>query len=376
MTEKKNKSDEKESKDVKSPEETKTTSTSRSCGGDCAGGNNIFLWLIIIVAIIGAVIFFQQKKGSSDGESKPVSDRVSEEVSAAALELIEGQLVAPGTEVEIKEVTEESGLYKIELIVADQELTSYFTKDKMKFIPQLIDVKELEEGEKREGGEGQAAPVTEVQAKSDKPEIELFVMSHCPYGTQIEKGILPVLDALGDTVDMSWKFVDYAMHGELEVKEQMRQYCIAQKTPNKINDYLKCFLSGAKGDETEAKACMTKLQINPVVVLQCEKAIDAEYNILALLEDKESWVSDQFPQFNIHKEDNEKYGVQGSPTLVINGEVVQSGRDSASILKVICSAFNEQPEACTKELSNVAPATGFGTGDDTSGTSTEAGCAG
>jgi hypothetical protein len=260
-------------------------------------------------------------------------------------------------------------------VVADQELTSFLTKDKSKFIPQIFDIKELEEAEGTDGEKENVAPATEVQVKSDKPEIELFVMSHCPYGTQMEKGILPVLDTLGDTVDMNWKFVDYAMHGEKEVTEQMRQYCIAQKTPTKIDDYVECFLSGTKGDEAEAKACMAKLQINAVAVSQCEKEIDAKYNILALLDDKSSWVSGQFPQFNIHKEENERYGVKGSPTLVINGELVQAGRDSASLLKVICSAFNEQPEACMKELSSELPSTGFGTGADaTNGASAEAGC--
>lgn len=374
MTEEKSTQEKKEEeKKAEKKDDVKVKSADACCDSESAGGNNIFIWLIIIVAIIGAVIFFQQKKGGNDGEAKPVSEKVSKEVSAAALDLIEGQLVAPGTDVKIKKVTEESGLYKIELTVADQDLTSYLTKDKMKFIPQLIDVKELEE-DKDESKEGQNAPVTEVQTKSDKPEVELFVMSYCPYGTQMEKGILPVLDELGNSIDMKLKFVDYSMHGEKEVKENMRQYCIQKNTPNKLNNYLKCFLAGTSGSEEEAKACMTKLQINSAVVAQCEKTLDAKYGILAALADKSSWVNGQYPPFNVNKEENDKYGVQGSPTLVINGEKIQSGRDSASILKAVCSAFNEQPEACTKELSSVSPAPGFGTGVDASGASTQAGC--
>jgi hypothetical protein len=77
----------------------------------------------------------------------------------------------------------------------------------------------------------------------------------------------------------------------------------------------------------------------------------------------------------VDKEDVEKYGVQGSPTLVINGETVQAGRDSASILAAICSAFNEPPAACKTELSSTPPAPGFGTGkDSTGGASANAGC--
>ena len=33
----------------------------------------------------------------------------------------------------------------------------------------------------------------ECMGKLEKPIVEAFVMSHCPFGTQIEKGMLPVV---------------------------------------------------------------------------------------------------------------------------------------------------------------------------------------
>ncbi|MEN8252260.1 MAG: hypothetical protein ABFQ53_01620, partial [Patescibacteria group bacterium] len=136
-------SEEKKTDEQSAEDKKEDASNKKTCaGGECGEGNNIFMWLIIIVLVIGAIVFFTQKGGSE--EAKPVSDKVSEEVSAAALELIEGQLVAPGTAIEVGEVTEESGLYKIELSVEGQEVTSYMTKDLTKFIPQLIDAEELE----------------------------------------------------------------------------------------------------------------------------------------------------------------------------------------------------------------------------------------
>ncbi len=382
MTEKKKEKTEKiedvreeKSDKLKSSEDAETTSADVCCDGSSSGGGSIFLWLIIVVAIIGAVIFFQQKKNNADGGSRLVSEKVSKEVSADALKLIEEQLVAPGTKVEIKEVTEESGLYEIKLVVANQEITSYLTKDKMKFIPQLIDVKELEDAKKDNDAKKQVTPVTEVQTKSDKPTVELFVMSYCPYGTQMERGYLPALEALGDTVDAKLKFVDYAMHGEKEVNENLRQYCIQENEPTKLNKYLNCFLGTTEGSATESQNCLVQAQINQTLLAQCIATTDAKYKVTELAKDKSSYMSGQFPQFNIDKDDNEKYGVQGSPTLVINGEVVQSGRDSESVLKAICSAFNEQPEACTKELSNVIPSPGFGTGaNDATGASDGAAC--
>jgi hypothetical protein len=344
------------------------------CGTENEGGSNVFVWIIVIVLIIGAIIFYVQKKDTGEGESKPVSEKVSEEVTAATLELVEGQLVAPGTEVTVGTITEESGLYKIELTVEGQEVTSYMTMDKTKFIPQLIDTKELESDETAEDSK-QQAPVAEVTNKLDKPEVELFVMSYCPYGTQMEKGILPALEVLGDTVDAELKFVDYAMHGEKEIKENLRQYCIQEKEPQKANAYLKCFLTTTEGSDAEAQACMTQTQINQTLLNQCITATDAEYKVTELAQDKSTYISGQFPQFNVDKDDVEKYGVQGSPTLVINGEVVQSGRDASSILAAICSGFTEQPEACQTKLSSETPAPGFGIGKDTTGgASAEAGC--
>jgi len=379
-----------EKKDVKEAsaeetkvEETKTESKEQTTedkkGDTCADGacgdkkcNSTFIWLAVIVLVIGGIIFYQQRNNNGGGEEKEVNSKISEEVKVAATKLIEGQLVAPGTEVVIGKITEESGLYKIEIVVAGQELTSYMTKDKTKFIPQLIDADELEAAENSDAA---AAPTTEVQTKSDKPKVELFVMSYCPYGTQMEKGILPVLDALGDSVDAELKFVDYAMHGAKEVTENLRQYCIKENEPAKINPYLTCFLASTEGSDAEAKECLVKTNVNQAQLNQCVAATDAKYKVTELLNDKASWVSGQFPQFNVDKDDVEKYGVQGSPTLVINGEVIQTGRDSASLMSAICSSFNEQPAACQTQLSSASPEPGFGTGVAATGsTSEEAAC--
>jgi len=81
---------------------------------------------------------------------------------------------------------------------------------------------------------------------------------------------------------------------------------------------------------------------------------------MANLEDTSSWLSGKFPKFDIHKAENEKYQVGGSPTLVINGVKAQAGRDSISLLNAICGAFNVAPEECNTEFEAVSPTPGFG----------------
>lgn len=368
---------EEKKEEIKAPEEKKEEKKGgeKCVGGSCekdsccgAEGKNLFVWIIIGVIIIGVIMFIVGKKNDKNveaGEAVPVSEDVAVEVKSKTEEML-GTLVPPEIPVEIGEIMEESGLYRITITVEGQEVDSYMTKDMTKFIPQLLEVEDLEAEEEMVEED---MPAVEVQTKSPKPEVEVFVMSHCPYGTQIEKGMLPVIEALGNKIDAKFKFVDYAMHPtQGEVEEQLRQYCIQEKEPQKFTTYLSCFL-----EDGDAERCNTVAGINQAILNQCVAVTDAAYKVTELLEDKSSWVSGQFPQFNIYKEDNEKYGVQGSPTLVINGEVIQAGRDSASLLAAVCSGFDEQPEECQTELSSESPSPGFGVGTAT-GASADAGC--
>jgi hypothetical protein len=187
----------------------------------------------------------------------------------------------------------------------------------------------------------------------------------------MEKGMIPVVKQLGDTIDFNLKFVNYAMHGEKEVKEQLNQYCIEKDQNEKFLPYLTCFL-GTDGGDTAGETCLAETKIDQAALTSCTEETDAEFSIMANLEDKEGWLNGRFPKFMTHNDENVQYGVQGSPSLVINGAKVNSGRDAASILNLVCSSFETQPEECTAELSAEAPASGFGW--EGSGANTDASC--
>jgi len=203
--------------------------------------------------------------------------------------------------------------------------------------------------------------------KKEVPTVELFVMSHCPYGTQMEKGILPVVGLLGDNIDFEVKFVYYAMHGEVEVWEQASQYCIQRDQKDLYLDYLTCFL-----EDGDSERCILETGVDTGKLDSCVEEIDSQFDIAANYADQSSWLSGRYPLFNTNLEDNEKYGVGGSPTLVINGVTASVGRDPASLLDAICTGFSEKPEECDKVL----PSTGFnpGFGFDESETQTLAQC--
>ncbi|MBN2854349.1 hypothetical protein JXK06_02325 [Patescibacteria group bacterium] len=301
--------------------------------------------LVVALIIIGFISF-------SPSAKKDVGKEKATEISE---EFINSYLMEPGSKASIVDVVEEYGLYKIEVDITSSVVESYLSKDGKLFFPQALNIDEIN-GEEAPATGAASAAVAEVTNKNDKPVVELFVMSHCPYGTQMEKGILPAIRALGDTVDFQLKFNNYAMHGEVELIEQINQYCIMTEQEDVYFDYLDCFL--VAGDSA---SCLASAKVDTKKMENCFAKTDGEYNIISDFENKVGYQGN-YPSFNIFKDDNIKYGVGGSPTLVINGQTISSSRDSASLLYTICSAFNTQPDACFASLSSASPAPGFGTG--------------
>lgn len=280
------------------------------------------------------------------------------EAEAAAANFINSVLLSDTeVEAEILDIQKEAGLWRLEVKLQDREVTSFISRDGSVFFPQAMDVeKTTQANEEKKAAAEEAAAAAAAIDKSDKPAVELFVMSHCPYGTQAEKGIIPAIETLGDKVDFQLKFVDYAMHGKEEVDEQLRQYAIQKNYPDKFLPYLKEFLKEGKGGDA-----MKAAEIDVMELAGHISAADAEFTATQNLEDESAWVNGNYPQFNTHKADNDKYGVGGSPTLVVNGQVIEgASRSPSGMLETICNAFDVAPEECSTELSAATSSTGFG----------------
>ncbi len=284
-----------------------------------------------------------------------------DEAKAIAEDFVNNTLLQGKDSAEISDATNDLGLYKFDIKIGEgeqlQEISAYLTLDGKKFFPASpLDIEE-EKGRVAGASEtkGDTPPPAEV-SKTDKPKVELFVMSHCPFGTQAEKGILPVAELLGDKIDFEIRFCDYAMHAKKELDEQLNQECIQREYPDKFNSYLSCFLE----DETFGSKCMKDNGINEGTISTCVAKVDTEFKVTEMFNDKSTWASGRFPKFEVDGEDARKYGVKGSPSLVVNGVSVNSGRSESAYLASICSAFNNEPEECQKELSSANPSSGFG----------------
>ncbi len=257
------------------------------------------------------------------------------------------------TGLELSSVEEQNGLYKVNFKYQGAIVPIYMTKDGSMAgsMTSLVDKQDTT-----------ATSSTKELVKSDKPKVELYVFTYCPYGTQSEKGIIPVVKLLGDKIDFSIRQIG-AMHGEYEKIEAQRQLCINKLYPAKFLDYVNDFalnaeIGACRGDAT----C-----VNPL--------IDKLYLKLGIDKAKiENCIKSDGEKLYSSEEDNSRTnGVSGSPTLLINGVQVNSGRDSSSYLSTICSAFNTAPSECGQTLSSASPSPGFGSGSSSS--SNAANCA-
>ena len=315
--------------------------------------------LIILVLVIAAIMGIVSYKHREI--LKPEEARVKIEKFVNTLPGVSG--------VTVSDVTEQYGLYKMKInIGASQTVDSYVSKDGKIFFPQGLATDQNVKTQAATDSKGDTAAAPVDVKKTDKPKVELFVMSYCPYGTQIEKGILPVVKALGDKIDYELKFVDYSMHGDKELKENLVQYCIQKEQKPKFDTYLTCFLKAG-----DSASCLTSAGVDTAKNDACVAKTDSEFKITANAKSNVGYQG-TYPGFDVQKTDNTKYNVGGSPTLIINGAEVSSARDSASLLKTICSAFNNQPKECEATLSSASPSSGFGEGTASNSGAAAAGC--
>jgi len=311
--------------------------------------------VIIIVGIIAGMVWSKQQ--TTNQLSAP-------EALAKAESFINTELMPSGSPAKVLEISEEYDLYKMIIDIGYEEpVESYITKDGELFFPTALEIEAIKQDNQVNAEDNNKA--TPIVSKSDKPKVELFVMSYCPFGTQMEKGLLPVLELLGNKIDFTLNFNDYAMHDKKEIDENLIQYCVQKEQPEKLTAYLSCFLEA--GNQAN---CLSK-NTNEKKIKNCVADTDKEFKITENYTNKVDWKG-SFPSFNVQKETNAKYGVGGSPTLVINETTVSSGRDSASLLRTICAAFNNAPEECNEQLNSQSPTTGFGF--DFSAGSTDASC--
>jgi thiol-disulfide isomerase/thioredoxin len=173
-------------------------------------------------------------------------------------------------------------------------------------------------------------------SKSSKVNLDLFIMSKCPYGITAEGVLDTVRDIFANEVSVNLFFIAdenngniTSLHGPSEVEENMRQLVINKYYPNKLWRYLKIRNSAIKSNDWQASAILVGL-----VPSEVKKLVDLEGKNLLLN--------------NIKKAKELKAG--GSPTLYINNKLYDGKIEAPSIISAVCKDTKKSASFYCKTL--------------------------
>jgi len=259
-------------------------------------------------------------------------------------------------EAEILSVRSDSVFYEVELQIVDSsskkkedKLTILVTKDGQRIIlsqdPVYDMTKSPQEYREAKIAQKQQESMKDMP-KKDKPDIQLFVMSGCPFGVVAENVMSPVIKHLGKDLKVNVRFIvstgqacfgKYcSMHGVAETEEDARQICVSKHYSNKFWPYLDQFnkdCSTAKPRE-EVTACSEKTA----------KALGIDNNkIKTCIKDSDKFFAEEEAAMI-------KFGAQGSPSLFVNGVDYNGPRTPNGYLAAICNGYKNPPAACSEKI--------------------------
>ena len=199
-----------------------------------------------------------------------------------------------------------------------------------------------------------------VKLGDNKPQIDFFVMSYCPYGNQAEEGIAPVYNLLKDKAIFNPRYVVYSqyqggtadycidngqlcsMHGVQEVHQDVRELCVNKYMGiSKWFDFALAMNTNCTAQNADScwEAVATRLGLDVAKIKTCEAN-----ESVALLTAEQTL--------------GNTLKVSGSPTVFIDGNSYSGGRTPEEFKTALCAAFDTKPAECNTALAGpVATAT-------------------
>jgi hypothetical protein len=304
------------------------------------GMTAVIIGIVIVLIAILAVGMMQ----AGQGTVIPPAD-----CGAKTIAYVNNNLVQQGTSAQLVSTSEEKGLYKVKITYQSQEGTLYTTKDCTLLFTSAVNMTAA-------SGVQQAPQATPAPVKSARPVADLYVMSFCPYGTQAETIMGPVVDLLKSKADIRIRYITTisgttvdsvdSLHGPAEAKEDLRQICINKYYPDKFWAYLNTFNS----------ACYPSWQ-NAAALVSCEKNTTVALSIDAARIDTCAQGAEGLTLLKTDETASIKDGATASPMLFINGVQYSGARTPEAFKQAICTSFETAPAECNTTLSS-ASATG------------------
>lgn len=171
---------------------------------------------------------------------------------------------------------------------------------------------------------------------SEKAKLDFYVMSQCPFGTQVEDAVTPVLDQLGANVEFRLNYIAsdqgngnfQSLHGDNEVQGDLVQLCAAKYNPDKFMDMIVCQNKDATKIPQNWEQCAKDKGLDVEKIKACYAGGEAKTLLSASILE------------------TGKVGATGSPTMYLNGNKYAGGRQTTDFLRQICNAFTTKPQAC------------------------------
>jgi len=291
--------------------------------------------VIVLLAVAFGLYYWEESK------SKILKPRVAAEKSINFINqtYLQGQATAV-----LGQVSEEKGVYKIQFKIENQEYTAYTTKDGRLLFPSAIEMPDEVNGSVSTAGSN--------IPQRDVSQALLFVMSYCPYGNQAEEIMMPVINLLENKADIQLHYVIYSnyggggpnycldednkycsMHGIQELHQDVRELCVQKYQKDKLWSFIK--EANSKCTYQNVDSCWEGAAITAGVDIAEIKTCQRN-EALALLEQEVQL--------------NNKYGVTGSPQLIINDTEYKGSRSAEAYKTAICNGFNSAPSECSTEL--------------------------
>jgi thioredoxin 1 len=190
--------------------------------------------------------------------------------------------------------------------------------------------------------------------KSDKPLLEAFVVSQCPFGLQVQRIMAEIVSNSSLAEDyLKVRYIGSvsnntitSMHGDKEAQENLRQICIREEQSGKYWDYVRCYMREGKSAE-----CQNSISLDIKKLDSCTN--ESGRGLVYAQKD-----------FDLAN----RFEITGSPTMLMNDEIVKesnfatnttNGRSPEALKELLCCGFKEETSFCSLQMNTSRMATMF-----------------
>ncbi len=315
--------------------------------------------LIVAILLAGVAIFVSLHKCSFSHNLKVMD---SKEVSQKVINYLNNDMFGGRVKVDFIGVSREDNLYKITVKIQGKKYDLYATLNGKYFYPERINLEKssTQANKRNSNGKKSCADIK----KSDKPLMQAFVVSHCPFGLQMQRILVEIWKKDPSLMNnVKERYIGLvsngkisSMHGTEEAQENLKQICIREEQSSKYWPYISCYIKDGNGDK-----CLKETNIDENKLNSCEKDLSR-----GLKYAKEDFAL------------GEKYQISGSPTLILNGEKVSEfdfgGRTAEAVKELLCCGFKNEPKVCSTKLNAATAAPSFSEKYSGNGSQNGGGC--